>query len=190
MYICAMKLLLHICCAPCSTEVIERLSTGYRVTGFFYNPNIHPKREHEKRRMELLGFSKSQGFRVLQGGYDLKEWFELVRGLEKEPEGGMRCEVCFRMRLEKAAKTAKELGFDAFTTTLTISPHKDSEAINRIGAELEERYGVGFLAADFKKKDGFKKSVELSKKHGLHRQSYCGCVFSNLEKRRQAGMER
>ncbi|RMF89991.1 MAG: recombinase [Methanobacteriota archaeon] len=185
-----MKLLLHICCAPCSTEVIERLKGDYDVTGFFYNPNIHPRREYGFRLKELERFSKKAGFPFITGDYDLKRWFRLVRGLEKEPEGGRRCEVCFRMRLEETAREAAAAGFDVFTTTLTISPHKDAETINSIGRELEEEYGVRFLVADFKKKDGFKRSVEHSRRHGLRRQDYCGCVYSRLERRRQAGRVR
>lgn len=185
-----MKLLLHICCAPCSTEVIERLSTQYEVTGFFYNPNIHPKREYQSRLSELERFSGKAGFRVICSDYDVKGWFKRVKGLEKEPEGGKRCEICFRLRLEETAKAAKKGGFDIFTTTLTISPHKDAKVINTIGKDLEKTHGISFLAADFKKKDGFKKSVEHSKKHGLLRQDYCGCIFSRMERRAQTGVVR
>jgi predicted adenine nucleotide alpha hydrolase (AANH) superfamily ATPase len=183
-----MKLLLHICCAPCSTEVIERLSPSYEVTGFFYNPNIHPRREYELRLSELERFSKEEGFRYIPGEYDIKDWFGKTKGLEKEPEGGKRCKVCYRIRLEETAKAAKERGFDMFTTTLTISPHKNASIINSIGRELKRKYGIKFLSKDFKKKDGFKKSVEHSKKHGLLRQDYCGCVFSKLERKSQPGV--
>lgn len=173
-----MKLLLHICCAPCSTAVIEGLSSDYNVTGFFYNPNIHPKEEYELRLGEMQRFSEKVGFDFIESPRDPERWFELTRGLKHEPEGGERCRVCFRMRLEETARTAKEGGFDIFTTTLSVSPHKNAGVINSIGRELGERYDVSFLPADFKKKDGFKRSVEHSKKHGLSRQNYCGCVYS------------
>ena len=177
-----MKLLLHICCAPCSTEAVERLSSEHDVTGFFYNPNIHPREEYDLRRRELEKYAGGIELPVICGEYDTARWADFVVGLEEEPEGGRRCTVCFQMRLEKTADVAAELDFDAFTTTLSISPHKNSAVINAVGAQASAKYGVSFLAEDFKKKDGFKKSVESSKLHGLRRQSYCGCVYSKKER--------
>jgi predicted adenine nucleotide alpha hydrolase (AANH) superfamily ATPase len=176
-----MKLLLHICCAPCSTEVIERLSSTHDVTGFFYNPNIYPRREYESRLLELERFSKDRGFPLIIGRYDMEKWFTKTKGFKKEPEGGKRCEVCFKIRMKQTAKTAKKKEFKAFTTTLSISPHKDAEMINSIGRRLQNKFDIDFLAENFKKKDGFKKSVESSKQRGMHRQNYCGCVYSKLE---------
>ncbi|GBE18555.1 hypothetical protein BMS3Abin16_01159 [archaeon BMS3Abin16] len=177
-----MKLLLHICCAPCSTEAVTRLLSGHEVTGFFYNPNIHPREEYDLRRRELEKYADEQNIPLIFSDYDVEHWTDLTGGLESEPEGGRRCTVCFQMRLEKTADVAAELGFDAFTTTLSISPHKNSAVINAVGAQASAKYGVSFLAEDFKKKDGFKKSVESSKLHGLRRQSYCGCVYSKKER--------
>ena len=176
------KLLLHTCCAPCVTVPIERLESGWEITSFFYNPNIHPEQEYQQRRDELKGYARQSGVEVVESQYDVDRWFELVKGLENEPERGKRCEVCFRMRLEQTARFAQENGFDCFTTTLTISPHKNAKQINKIGAELADLYGVKFLAADFKKKDGYKRSVELSKQYNFYRQNYCGCVFSRRKK--------
>ena len=177
-----MKLLLHICCAPCSTEAVERLSSEHEVTGFFYNPNIHPREEYDLRRRELEKYAEERGIPLIFSDYDVKRWADFVVGLEEEPEGGQRCRACFQMRLEKTAETATALGFEAFTTTLSISPHKNSAVINSVGAQASAKYGVSFLAEDFKKKDGFKKSVESSRRHGLRRQSYCGCVYSKKER--------
>ncbi len=176
------RLLLHICCAPCSTHVIETLKDGYDITGFFYNPNIHPKEEYLRRSREMEGLAQEIGIEVIEGDYDVREWFKAVEGLEEEPEGGRRCEICTGMRLEKTAELASNQGFQSFTTTLTIGPQKDAKLINTVGDELSKRYNIEFLDANFKKKDGFKKSVELSKKHGLLRQDYCGCIFSKRER--------
>jgi predicted adenine nucleotide alpha hydrolase (AANH) superfamily ATPase len=177
-----MKLLLHICCAPCSTEVFSRLSSEHHVTGYFYNPNIHSHKEYESRLKDLTRFSKIAGYEFLEGDYDMKEWFKATKGLKNEPEGGRRCETCFRIRLNQTARAAVEGGFEGFTTTLSISPHKNSRKINEIGRELSEKYGLRFIEADFKKKDGFKKSIEKAREHELKRQNYCGCVFSKLSK--------
>jgi len=177
-----MRLLLHVCCAPCSTEAIKRLARLYDVTGFFYNPNIHPQEEYEKRRREFERFAGEISLPVIFAEYESERWAECVRGFESEPEGGLRCTVCFQIRLEKTAEEALSLGFDAFTTTLSISPHKNSAAINTVGAEVGEKYGISFLAVDFKKQEGFKKSVEHSKHYGLRRQSYCGCIYSKRER--------
>ncbi|NQV13206.1 MAG: epoxyqueuosine reductase QueH [Parcubacteria group bacterium] len=171
--------LLHICCAPCSTHVIKKLQADFSVTGYFYNPNLYPESEHNKRRQEAIRFGEEIGIEMLvPDKYEKKEWLELVKGLEKEPEGGQRCEICYRMRLEKTARLAAAKKYDYFAATLTISPHKRAEAINKIGADASQQHGVKFYAADFKKEGGFQESVELSEKHKLYRQNYCGCEFS------------
>lgn len=174
-----MKVLLHLCCAPCSTESLDRLrNENMEVIGFFYNPNIHPEEEYKRRKDEVERYCREVGMDVIYGPYDVERWFGNVAGLEDEPEKGGRCAVCFRMRLETTAALAKKRGFDAFTTTLTISPHKDSRVINAIGSEIGSEQGIPFLLRDFKKKDGFKKSLVRSKMYGLRRQDYCGCIYS------------
>jgi predicted adenine nucleotide alpha hydrolase (AANH) superfamily ATPase len=177
------SLLLHSCCGPCSTSVVERLAPDRRITIFFYNPNIASGDEYERRKNAQLDFieqynryrSASDRLGFTEGAYESALFEEAARGLADEPEGGARCFVCFRLRLEKAAETAMLGGFDSFATTLTVSPHKDYETITRIGAELGLRYRVAYISEDFKKKDGYRRSVELSKKYGLYRQSSCGC---------------
>ena len=176
------KLLLHTCCAPCVTVPLERLSESFNVTCYFYNPNIHPKREYRQRLEELKGLLEDLNVDLVIGEYDVKQWFDAVKGLEHEPEGGKRCEVCFRFRLERTAKIAAERGFDCFTTVMSISPHKNAKLLNEIGNELSREYGVEYIEANFKKKDGFKRSVELSRKYNLYRQDYCGCIFSKKER--------
>jgi len=176
------KLILHTCCAPCVTVPIERLESDYEITCFFYNPNIHPEHEYKQRLSELKKVSKELNIEIFEQQYNSDRWFDLVNGLEDEPEGGKRCAVCFKMRMQEAAKFAKEKGYDLFTTTLTISPHKNAKLINQIGLELGEQCGIQFLESDFKKKDGYKRSVELSKYYNLYRQDYCGCVFSRRGK--------
>ncbi len=177
-----MKLLLHVCCAPCSTEVIDRLSKEYDVTGFFFNPNIHPRVEYDLRLVEFERFSRDVGFSYIKGEYNVQEWFDKTTGVECEPEGGRRCEICFRIRLEETAKKAKASGFDLFASTLSISPHKNAKTINALGEEIGRKQNIGFLAEDFKKEDGFKKSVEHSKLHNMRRQNYCGCIYSKKER--------
>lgn len=172
------KVLLHICCGPDSTAVYERLDPQYEVIGYFHNPNVYPKKEYEKRAHNALKAGGELGFEALVPEYNPKEWLKTVKGLEKAPEGGKRCEKCFRFNLEATAKKALELEISFFTTTLTISPHKASDTIFKIGRGLAEEYGIVFLDIDFKKKNGFKRSVELSKQMGLYRQKYCGCQFS------------
>ncbi|MFQ6136379.1 MAG: epoxyqueuosine reductase QueH [Candidatus Hydrothermarchaeales archaeon] len=176
------RLLLHICCAPCSTHVIQTLKKDYEVTGYFYNPNIHPKEEYRHRLEEMRGFADKIGLETMDGEYEIKRWFKAVRGHEKDPEGGERCDICYYLRLKKTAKFAKENGFEYFTTTLSISPHKEAKVINSMGDEISKRCGIKFYSADFKKRDGFKKSVELSKEYDLYRQDYCGCIFSKKER--------
>ena len=179
------KILLHSCCAPCSTSVIERLTDFYDITIIYYNPNIYPEEEFLKRKSEQIRFIKTLNqkypeFKVgfLDCDYESEKFYEAVKGLEREPEGGKRCPVCFRLRLEKVAKLAKNLDFDLFGTTLTVSPHKDAELINMIGEALQNKYDVKFLKANFKKGDGYKRSIEISKQLDLYRQRYCGCEFA------------
>ena len=175
------RLLLHTCCASCSPYVIELLQREFEVTAFFYNPNIHPLKEHQRRAEEIQQFCKKVGIELIIGNYDLGQWFHLTRGMEKEREGSKRCKLCYQMRLEKAARVAKKKGCSHFTTTLTVSPHKKSVVINQIGRELQKDYSVTFYEADFKKHDGFKKSCELSEEYGFYRQNYCGCVYSQRD---------
>ena len=176
------KLLLHSCCAPCSSYCLEYLSQFFSVTIFYYNPNIYPESEYihrvteQKRLVSELPSKNKIGF--IEGRYDPNEFYSAASGLESEPEGGKRCFECYRLRLQKAAEEAKKRGFDYFATTLSISPLKNAAKINEIGEEIAEKYGVGHLPSDFKKKNGYKRSIELSKKYGLYRQNYCGCVFS------------
>ncbi len=180
------KLLLHSCCGPCSTAVVERLAGEFDVTVFFYNPCITEEEEYQKRRKAQLEFiekfnSENTGIIKVyfkEGNYRPKDFLEAVKGLEEEPEGGARCSVCFRQRLERTAEEASLAGYDYFGTTLTVSPHKNYKLISEIGRSLALRYGLSFLDRDFKKKDGFKRSIELSRKYGLYRQNYCGCRFS------------
>jgi len=179
------NVLLHICCAPDATyPVLYLRGRHYKVTGFFYNPNIHPISEYEKRLNEVKKLSELLKFPLLEAPYsneEVKEWFNYIKGYEKEKEGGFRCYLCYKMRLELTAKVAKEKGFDYFTTTITISPHKNSSWVFEIAKELEYKYSIKFLYVDFKKRNGFKSSVILSKFFGLYRQNYCGCVFSHIE---------
>lgn len=167
-----------MCCAPCSTHVINLLREEYEVEAFFYNPNIHPRGEYALRFEESMVFTNKTGTPFHAGEYNPGEWFRKTKGHEEEEEGGERCRICFELRLARTAEKASAEGFDVFTTTLTISPHKNADAINAIGRRLAQRYGVDFLEANFKKKDGFKKSVQLSREYGLRRQNYCGCIYS------------
>ncbi|MDI6782712.1 MAG: epoxyqueuosine reductase QueH [bacterium] len=173
-----LSLLLHICCAPCSTQVIRSLAQEFAVTGYFYNPNIYPPDEYQKRLETMQQYATQLGIPLLFGRYDTTQWLEAVQGYEAEPEGGPRCTICYRFRLDQTAKQAKEAGFNYFATTLTISPHKPASVINQIGLELAEKYSVSFYPADFKKKDGFKQSCTLAKEFQLYRQTYCGCKYS------------
>ncbi len=172
------KLLLHSCCGPCSSSVIERLRDFFDITVIYYNPNIEPKEEYEKRKSEQLRLLNELGIKFMDIDYLNNEYHEKVKGYENEPENGLRCPLCFELRLDKTASKAKENNFDYFGTTLTVSPHKNSKIINEIGLKLEEKHGVKFLLSDFKKEDGYKRSIELSKKYDLYRQDYCGCLYS------------
>lgn len=177
------KLLLHSCCAPCVTVPVERLRFDYEITCFFYNPNIHPTEEYLKRLEEINNLASQLNVEIIIHQYDSDRWFELTNGWEDEPEGGERCKICFGMRLQETAKYTKKHGFDVFSTTLSISPHKDAILINQIGEKLAEQYQIKFLVANFKKKDGYKLSIELSRKYDLYRQDYCGCVFSRSDRK-------
>lgn len=175
-------LLLHSCCAPCSSYVIEYLSNFFKITVFYYNPNIYPQSEYLHRVMEQKRLVKEMNTKLpvnfLEGDFDSDKYYEVCKGLEKEKEGGKRCAECFKLRLFKTAEKAKKLNFDYFATTLTISPLKNAQLINSIGKEGEEKYGVNYLVGDFKKRNGYKRSIELSKEFNLYRQNYCGCIFS------------
>ena len=177
-----MDLLLHICCGSCATHVIESLKANYTLKGYFYNPNIHPEEEYRCRLDDALKLSETLNVPFLAAPYDPERWSEAIRGLEEEPEGGERCEVCFRLRLEEAARTARREKIPVIATTLTTSPHKNARLINLTGASAAKKEGVEFLPADFKKKDGFKRSVKLSLSFGLTRQDYCGCIYSLKER--------
>jgi len=172
------KLLLHACCGPCATRVIELLSRHYRVTAFFFNPNIDPVEEYINRLGAIEKFCRLKEIELISEGHDHRDWLTLVAGLEQQPEGGARCEVCFAMRLRRTALVAMERGFTVFGTTLSISPHKDALAINRIGQQAAHEYAVRFIEEDFKQGNGYRKSCELSRQYGLYRQKYCGCEFS------------
>ena len=179
-------LLLHTCCAPCSSAVIERLAQDFKITVFYYNPNIEPYEEYLKRKEEqkkfLKVFPSPNPLNFLDCDYENEEFKKLALGLEKEKEGGPRCFKCYRLRLLKTAQKAKELGFDYFTTSLSISPYKNAQKLNEIGLELEQVCGVPYLVSDFKKNDGYKKSILFSKEYNLYRQDYCGCVYSKKER--------
>ena len=179
-------LLLHACCAPCSSYCLEYLSNYFSITLYFYNPNIYPESEYALRTEEARRFISEMTFKhpvtFLEGKFDPREFYDCIKGYEQEKEGGERCFRCYRLRLESTANLAKEMGFDYFTTTLSISPLKRADKINDIGEELGAIYNVKHLPSDFKKKNGYKRSTELSKEHGLYRQDYCGCVFSMRDK--------
>ena len=179
------KMLLHVCCAPCSTVALERLQDDYVVTVFFFNPNIHPQIERDKRLEEMQRLAEELGFEVLAEEYAAKEWFDLMEGMEGVPEGGERCTRCFDMRLRKTAETAREKGFDIFATSLTLSPHKDAERINRLGHDIAVELGVGYYDSNFKKMNGYQHSIDLSHEYDLYRQDYCGCIFSKKEREQQ-----
>ena len=183
------SLLLHACCAPCSSYVLEYLASHFHITVFFYNPNISPAEEYEKRVKELHRLVSQLPVKypvqVIDGVYEPEKFYTMAKGLEDVPEGGERCFACYRLRLEEAAKIARQEGFDYFTTTLSISPMKNAEKLNEIGQELSGIYKTPYLLSDFKKKNGYKRSIELSREYALYRQDYCGCVFSKRERERQ-----
>lgn len=182
------KLLLHSCCAPCSSACLERLSEPFETTVFYYNPNIDDEEEYEKRKKEQIRFLKETGFAdFLDCDHEKEEFFRIAEGLEGEPERGKRCYLCYELRLEKTAAEAAKRGYEYFCTTLSLSPYKNAVWINELGEALAKKYGVKFLPSDFKKRGGYPRSLELSKEYGLYRQDYCGCKFSKAEneKRRE-----
>ena len=182
------KLLLHACCAPCSSAVLERIAKYFDITILYYNPNITDEKEYQKRLDELQRFIenlKAENIKVLPGKYHPEVFLQMANGLEQEPERGKRCYQCYKLRLEETAKVAEELDFDYFTTTLSISPYKNSNWLNEIGEELNKVYHPIYLYADFKKKNGYKRSIELSKEYQLYRQDYCGCIFSKKEQSKE-----
>ena len=179
------KLLLHACCGPCSSAVLEQLCAHFEITVLYYNPNTWPAEEYHRRGEELERFVAAAhplGVTVIEDRYDPQEFYSAVAGLENEPERGERCTVCYRMRLERAAQYARAHGFNWFTTTLSISPVKDPVRLNTIGCELAQQYGLNYLQSEFRKKDGYKRSLALSAEYGLYRQDYCGCIFSKQER--------
>lgn len=209
-------LFLHCCCAPCSSYVLEYLSQYFRITVFYYNPNISPKEEYEKRVQEIQKFinkvypneaslnaSLSDAEPVMnagtectyypvtfvEGDYYPEVFYEMAKGMEDLPEKGERCYHCYEMRLREAGRMAKDMGYDYFTTSLSISPYKNAHWLNEIGVRIGEEYGVNYLVSDFKKKNGYKRSIELSNEYGLYRQDYCGCIYSKLERERQKDEE-
>ena len=185
------RILLHSCCAPCSTAVIERLKEEFEIVIFYYNPNIYPEEEYIRRKNEEIKYinllnetDKTISISMIDSDYECEKFYEVTKGYETEREGGARCAICFKLRLEETAKKANELGFDLFGTTLTVSPHKNAELINSIGLGIEKELGVKFLVSNFKKDNGYKRSVELSKENNIYRQNYCGCEFAlNIQKR-------
>ena len=174
-------LALHSCCGPCSSYVLEYLTQYFDVTLFFYNPNIHPESEYNKRLSEQIRLCEILGVKTIECDYDPENYFDFVKGLEKEKEGGARCDKCFEMRLDYTASLAKQKHFTYLATTLTVSPHKNAPLINDIGEKTAKKHGILWLPSDFKKKGGYQRSIELSKKHDLYRQNYCGCIFSKTE---------
>ena len=173
------KLLLHSCCAPCSSACLERLKDHFSITVLYYNPNIGSDEEYQKRKAEQIRLLKETGWaEILDCDYDKSAFDEMVKGYENEPERGKRCYLCYQLRLDKTGQTAKQKGFTYFATTLTLSPLKNTDWLNEIGEEVAGRYGVNYLFSDFKKKGGYQRSIQLSKEYGLYRQDFCGCEFS------------
>jgi len=183
------SLLLHSCCGPCSTYCIEYLSQYFHVTVFYYNPNIYPDDEYYHRVKEqqkfIAAFPTKYPVSFIEGDYDKESFYAIAKGLEQEPEKGARCHKCYDLRLRRTAEVAKEKEFDFFTTTLTISPMKDSQVLNQIGLKVAEEVGVHWLPSDFKKKEGYKRSCELSLEYDMYRQDYCGCVYSYRDRQLQ-----
>jgi len=174
-------MLVHICCAPDALYVMNLLQENYDASGYFYNPNIHPSKEYQLRLEETRKVARTLNFELIEEVYDDSRWLEITKKFKDEPEKGKRCDICYAMRLERTARKASELGFDIFTTVMSLSPWKKADVLNRVGRMLAHRHGIDFLEANFKKKDGFKKSIELSTLHNLYRQNYCGCLYSLQE---------
>ena len=182
------NLLLHACCAPCSSYVLEYLSNFFNITIYYYNPNIYPEAEYQRRINEIKNFTKifetKNKVDFIEEEYNTNDYYKNINGLEKLGEKSKRCYNCYKFRMDKAAQYAKNNNFDYFTTTLSISPYKNSNWINEIGGILEDKYDIKYLYSDFKKKDGYKRSLELSKQYNLYRQDYCGCIYSKKERER------
>ena len=177
------KLLLHSCCAPCSSYVITYLYDYFDITILYYNPNIYPYEEYKKRKDEQIRLiSNFKGVKIIDCDYDNDIYNEVIKGLENEPERGSRCTKCFYLRLDKTGEIAKKNNFECFGTTLTVSPYKNAKLLNEIGEDISKKYDIKWLYSDFKKDDGYKKSIELSKKYDLYRQDYCGCIYSRRDK--------
>ena len=176
------RLLLHSCCAPCSSYVLEYLSDFFDITVLYYNPNISPLEEYEHRKEEQIRLINEKKWKIpvkfMDCDYDSDAFENIVKGLEKEPEGGRRCEKCFTLRLEKTAELAKKNNFDYFVTTLSVSPLKDAQLLNQIGQAMAEKYNIKYLPSDFKKREGYKRTIELSREFDLYRQNFCGCIYS------------
>ena len=173
------KLLLHSCCAPCSSACLERLKEHFSITVLYYNPNIDEREEYEKRKAEQIRFLRETGWAdILDCEHETEKFASLAKGREQEPERGARCYLCYKLRMDKTAEVAKENGFEYFATTLTLSPHKNAEWLNELGQSAGERYGVAYLFSDFKKEGGYYRSIALSDEYGLYRQDFCGCRYS------------
>jgi predicted adenine nucleotide alpha hydrolase (AANH) superfamily ATPase len=172
------RMLLHVCCGTCALYPYSELKRDFNITFFYYNPNIYPKEEYLRRLEDVRNVAKKYSVPLITGRYEIQKWLTLTKEYKDEPEGGRRCELCFRMRLNKTAKQAKKLGTGLFGTTLTVSPLKNHNIINLIGSEIAALQGIDFFQSNFKKKDGFKKTMEMSKKLKLYRQDYCGCIYS------------
>ncbi len=173
------RVLLHSCCAVCAAHPINQLQTsGYMPIVYFFNPKIYPEAEHDRRLKELVNYSEQNGYEYIAEDYSPKEWYDYIRGLEAEPEKGNRCEKCYEYRLEQTAQKAKELGINKISTTLTVSPHKDSKKIFEIADKIAQKYGINFMRDDFKKNGGFMKSMQIAKENDFYRQDYCGCEYS------------
>ena len=187
------RILLHSCCAPCSSYVITFLSNYFDITILYYNPNISPKEEYEKRKEEQIRLIKTLNTKnkldYLDCDYDNNIYNEVIKGYEECKEGGNRCHICFNLRLEKTAGLAKKYNYDYFCSTLTVSPHKNSKIINEIGENISNKYNIKWLYSDFKKNEGFKQSIELSKKYELYRQDYCGCIYSKIAREKQESIK-
>lgn len=172
------RILVHICCAPDALYVMDILKNDFDISGYFYNPNIHPQKEYKLRLQETKKVARIIDFDFIEEEYDDNRWFKITEKYKQEPEKGRRCDICYAIRLERTARKAAELGFNSFTTVMSLSPWKKADVLNRIGRMFASRYKIHFLESNFKKKDGFRKSVELSKQHRLYRQNYCGCLYS------------
>lgn len=176
------RMLLHTCCAPCAIYVVQELSKEYDLSLYYYNPNIHPADEYQKRLNEIIKWSKKKNIELIETNYDIDNWFNSIKGLENEPEGGDRCFVCYELRMRSTAKYAKDRDYDLFGTTMSISPHKNAAKLNEIGTKLSNEYEIEYLEADWKKNEGFKIACQLSKEENFYRQDYCGCTFSQKER--------